>query len=132
MTLFAEMSPSIHTKHTHTRIKTQTFMTTNYVQMSWCISREHTLFICGTFLLVVKWPCCHSSLPLIPWGWTQRKGREWRMKRKTVRRKCLKLQIHDRGKSLILRWGINETSTGYDNTVSGCEELYGPVGSYSY
>ena len=26
--------------------------------------------ICRRRLLAVKWPCCHSSLHLLPWGWT--------------------------------------------------------------
>lgn len=45
-------------------------------------SHTHTVsIICRTFLLVVKWPCCHSSLHLFPWGWSRERKKVWRMER---------------------------------------------------
>jgi len=44
-------------------------------------------------------------------------------------RKCPRPQIRYKGESLILGWGINEASAGYDSTVSDWEELCRPSGS---
>ena len=49
-------------------------------------THKYTLsIICKTLLLVVKWPCCHSSLHLFPWGWTGERKRKWRMEREGER-----------------------------------------------
>lgn len=70
-----------------------------------------------------------TSLPL---RLEQRKEESVKDGERERKRRSLKVQIRYKVDSLILRWGINEASAGYDSTVSDGEELCGPLGSGSH
>lgn len=79
---------------THTYLQKHARTHSHLQKHTHTLTHKHTLsIICRTFLLVVKLPCCHSSLHLFPWGWTGEREREWKMeweracKEKTEREK---------------------------------------------
>lgn len=65
-------------KHVHTQTQMHTFATEAHIHTQ-PPTNIHFLLSVGQFLLVVKWPCCHLSLHLFPWGWTGERKSERKM-----------------------------------------------------
>lgn len=87
------------------------------------------IFACGKMTLL---SFIFTSLPMrLAWIEGNMESKRERDKKKR-KEKCLRLHIRYKGESLILGWGINEASAGYDSTVSDGEELCRPLGSASH